>query len=76
MRSQKAIRGGRRSRTRPPRAKKKPRPKCPVSGKVAFQTEVDAKGALAAISRHAREKHPVRAYRCPDCSLWHLTSRS
>lgn len=76
MRSQKAIRGGKRSRKRPPRAKKRPKPKCPEYGKVCFPTELEAVSAIAGITRDPRDrKKPVRAYKCPACASWHLTSR-
>jgi len=76
VRSQKAVNGGKRSRKTPPRRKKRGKPKCPVNGKVCFSTELDAVGAMATIARDPRDtKKPIRAYRCPDCACWHLTSR-
>lgn len=42
-----------------------------------FRDEIAAKLALARIEKGAdvREKAPRRAYRCPACHGWHLTSR-
>lgn len=75
MRSQKSINGGKRARTRPPRRKKRPKPKCPVHGKVCFDSKLDAVAAMTTIARDPRDtKKPVRAYECPACSSWHLTS--
>lgn len=75
MRSQKAVSGGKRARKRPPRRKKRPRPKCPEHGKVCFTTQLEAVSAMATITRVPDDrKKPVRAYRCPACEAWHLTS--
>lgn len=80
MRSQKAIRGGRRSHTFPPRRKRRPlpRPTCWNGGKVRYGAEVEALTALATIAaRPPKERDgrkPIRAYRCPSCGGWHLTS--
>ena len=43
-----------------------------------YRDEIAAKLALARITAHgeAREKTPQRAYRCPACRGWHLTSQS
>lgn len=46
--------------------------------KQRFRDEIAAKLALAEIQRKgkgSREKTEQRAYRCPDCRGWHLTSR-
>lgn len=40
------------------------------SGKAAFRDELAAKMALAKIP-----DGPNRAYRCPECHRWHLTSQ-
>lgn len=75
MRSQKAIRGGKRSRITPPRRKKRRKPKCPVNGKVCFDDQESAVSAMATIARDPRDiKKPIRAYQCPSCGAWHLTS--
>jgi ribosomal protein L34E len=53
-------------------------------GKVRFLTEGDAKAALVDIvmrrnqieSWHpVKKKMPRRAYQCPECLGWHLTSQ-
>lgn len=43
-----------------------------------FRTRVDALLAIATIGRKdnpGRPKTERRAYRCPDCRGWHLTSQ-
>jgi len=50
---------------------------CPT-GKRQYRTRLDAEIVLALrIPRkaHNREKNERRAYRCPQCHRWHLTSR-
>ncbi|WP_433337038.1 hypothetical protein [Spirillospora sp. CA-294931] len=54
----------------------RPRTRCP-SGKVRFKDRIAATLALATIQRQGRpdrDKMEARAYRCPDCAGWHLTS--
>lgn len=49
--------------------------RCP-SGKVRFRDHLSAVQAatnIAVVS--TRETVPVRAYRCPHCKGWHLTSQ-
>ena len=44
-----------------------------------YRDDIAAKLALAKIARKdsgAREKNERRAYRCPKCRGWHLTSRA
>lgn len=45
-----------------------------------FRDEISAKLALADIQRRGKDsqrpKDERRAYRCPRCRGWHLTSRS
>lgn len=47
----------------------------PPCQKKTFETEKDANKSLLriAVLEQKREK-PVRAYECPSCGLWHLTS--
>lgn len=47
-----------------------------ICNKVTYPTEAAAKASLRKI-RGAKNKHkkPQRAYECPDCSGWHLTSQ-
>lgn len=49
---------------------------CP-SKKTAYRDEIAAKLAMATIRHHGatRAKTPRKAYRCPDCNSWHLTSQ-
>lgn len=48
---------------------------CPT-GKVRFRDRIGALMALNGRGRgdHRRDKTEARAYRCPDCHGWHLTS--
>jgi hypothetical protein len=49
-------------------------PKCT---KIAYPTESEAKKHLRWIKEKSQGGHikPYRAYECPDCSAWHLTSK-
>lgn len=43
--------------------------------KVRFRTHEDASRALASLRRVTQDEPiPVRAYKCPTCGGWHLTS--
>lgn len=50
------------------------------AGKVRFRGELDAKLCLLHTQRKGddaqRQSTPRRAYRCPRCRGWHLTSMS
>lgn len=49
---------------------------CP-SGKLRFRDRIGAMMALADCARKdAAKRREVRAYRCPLCRGWHLTSRA
>lgn len=53
------------------------RPRCPT-GKIRYRDRVAALMALASTHRKdgsSRPKLERRAYRCPDCHGWHLTSK-
>jgi hypothetical protein len=44
--------------------------------KITYATESIAKAALQTIkSKEQKHKKPYRAYECPDCGGWHLTSK-
>lgn len=45
-------------------------------GKIAYPDYASAQYSLTciALSGEQRDKTPVRAYRCPACGFWHLTS--
>ena len=43
--------------------------------KTRFTTEADAKRALNKIHAGWMSKKPLRVYKCPVCSGWHLTSK-
>ncbi|MFV2198779.1 hypothetical protein [Nocardiopsis sp. LOL_012] len=61
---------------RRPRPRKKTRPRS--CGKRWFKDRISAELALVAIRSRAEttaDKLPRRAYRCPDCKGWHLTSK-
>lgn len=48
---------------------------CQTSGKQAFATEREARDAIASRRQRERKPTPSRAYRCPHCGAWHLTSK-
>lgn len=54
-------------------------PRCPASGKVRFADSLDAERAVAQAILASGSGNPrrreERAYRCPDCDGWHLTSK-
>lgn len=68
------------SRTWPNRAGRrntapKRRTSCPT-GKNRWATAEDAEAEIARIRTITdRARTPVRAYPCPDCAGWHLTSQ-
>lgn len=46
-----------------------------ICEKIAYPNEAEAKFALKTITQTEQEhKKPVRAYECPKCNQWHLTS--
>lgn len=52
--------------------------RCPVTGKVSFDSEIIAEEAL--LSHHARQFHqpgqgPINVYECDHCGCWHFTSK-
>ena len=56
------------------------KPRC-SSKKVAFRSEGAARRALERIDRTEAQavapapSRPTRAYRCPECGMWHLSTR-
>lgn len=42
--------------------------------KRAYASESEARNALKTIKQHPRERIPTRAYVCPDCHRFHLSS--
>lgn len=52
----------------------KHRSPCPT-GKFRHRDEIAAKVALSRVERGAGTRREQRAYRCPCCRGWHLTSR-
>lgn len=59
------------------RAGKKQRAFGKCGGKRRFRDHDQATAALRTIRTYGeqREKNPQRAYHCPVCNGWHLTSR-
>lgn len=45
-----------------------------ICEKKTFATKKDAQNSLKTIRSTKTEKKPIRAYECPKCSGWHLTS--
>lgn len=59
------------------------RPKCPVSRKPRFPSQLECDLAIVNIERtnkvHRRQKfreEPCRSYKCEYCNGWHMTSSS
>jgi len=48
--------------------------RCPVNGKVSFTSEGQAKQAARARLNKGSNCGRLRTYRCPECSLYHITS--
>lgn len=49
----------------------------PICHKKAYLSKKEAKAVVKSIARHSRrDKKPKRAYQCPRCGNWHLTSMS
>jgi hypothetical protein len=46
---------------------------CP-SGKFSYVLEADARRSLAVYGSGPGAYKPRRAYQCPRCGMWHLTS--
>lgn len=65
------------SPSRPLRKMRIPTGRCPTSGKLMFHHN-QAQGALSD-ARKENAGNPFRRecriYRCPDCDMWHLTSK-
>lgn len=47
---------------------------CPT-GKLRYRDQIGAKFALARIDDADPKRREKRAYRCPSCRGWHLTSK-
>jgi DNA-directed RNA polymerase subunit RPC12/RpoP len=54
-------------------AYRKPKPRCPVSGKKPYPDELVVASMAEIISQ--KKKIELRYYRCPYCEKWHLTKR-
>jgi|YNPBryulayer2012_1023412.scaffolds.fasta_scaffold08525_2 hypothetical protein len=54
-------------------AYRKPKPRCPVSGKKPYPDEL----VVSAMAKIIGQKHRLELfyYRCPYCEKWHLTKR-
>lgn len=67
----------RRTGTRHQRRVREPLLRCAATGKVRHRDLLEAKLVLARKQRQGsgnRPKTERRAYRCPHCHYWHLTS--
>lgn len=47
-----------------------------TTGKTRYRDELGAKLALVRTARGNGNRRETRAYRCPACHGWHLTSRA
>lgn len=45
-----------------------------MCNKQIYETYERAKAAIKILKRVASDKTPVRAYHCPECGQWHITS--
>jgi hypothetical protein len=59
-------------------------PRCPATGKLRYNTQRSAENVLRQLIRQwlanpfsydGRRREEARAYRCPECDGWHLTSQ-
>ena len=50
------------------------RERCPETGKVSFSSEGQAKQAARSRLNKGANTGKLRTYRCPDCSMFHITS--
>jgi len=51
-------------------------PDCPDSGKRSFNSQADAMRLIQHLHRTSKRLTiPLRAYLCPACHFWHMTSR-
>lgn len=49
-------------------------PKCPETGKSSYRGPHEALAWAALAPRRCGFRHARRAYRCPHCGRWHLTT--
>jgi hypothetical protein len=50
---------------------------CGIGAKRRFPDRASAIASLHTLKSHSgRDKVPARAYQCPECNGWHLTSQS
>lgn len=52
------------------------RGRCVATGKIRYFDAETAELVLAGIGAHNPRRREQRAYRCPECSGWHLTSQA
>jgi len=50
------------------------RERCPETGKTCFASESQAKSAIGNRLRKGANTGKLRAYRCPDCNQFHMSS--
>lgn len=48
--------------------------KCETTGKACYLSKGHALSAT--LHRAVKGGQPLRAYRCPDCGFWHMTSQT
>lgn len=69
-------RRGVRKYRQPKKTKRKPNRKRTCQGKRRFRDREEAVAAIRTLrTKSDRGKHPHRAYECPTCHGWHLTSQ-
>jgi hypothetical protein len=50
-----------------------PKTRCETTGKTMYRSKAHALSAT--LNRASKGGQPLRVYKCPDCTSWHMTSK-
>jgi hypothetical protein len=56
-----------------PKHRATPKTRCETTGKTKYGSKGQALSAT--LNRAIKGGKPLRAYKCPDCNTWHMTSK-